>query len=178
MKHIARLIAVLLVLCTAAACADPAQINAGGIYTVTCDDAEFTIDTTSYTDENTASYQWLFMIYNDETIVDASCESIESYTGLSLYSADEATREAYLVDLIDSFSDSDAEYIAMRTVSEHNIPFYIIKCSDDQGEYYMAETVVKGYALDFMCYPCDAEGVREIDYATLLDVLDTFTPAA
>ena len=151
-----------------------------GLYSVSYDATAFSLDNQSFLDENNDDYTWLFMLTGDEYEFDADMTKLEGYDGLSLFSATDEQKSAYLQDTLDALSDYEASLATTVEAIAGNvtIPFYVYSCVNDEGPYLLAETVAQGYALDFYTYYLD--GDRAVDDAlqqSLRDLLLTFEPA-
>ncbi len=154
-----------------------ADYTATGLFTITYDDA-LTLDDTSYQDETTGGEsRWLFMLSNSEYIIDVTIERIAEYESLSLFSATNAEKQRYLNDTLDSFSDDNATYLETIEAGPNLIPFYLYQLESEEGPYLMAETIVKGYAIDFCAYYCDESAAADEALAvSLSSVLASFLP--
>lgn len=174
--------AMALAICLAAfsvSSAFAATFTAEGVYTVTYDDAAYTVDTTTYADENVDdTYHWYGLIYNNDYAIDATVYDVENLAGVTLFTMEELERQEYVDYMMDAHSDSAIDYIGSLTVSEYNIPFYFFTAEDSEGEYLFAQTLVQGKAIDFAIYYNDAS--MDVDQ-TLVDALselvNTFVPA-
>lgn len=176
-KLLAALLA--LALCLPAAGALAATHTVPGLYTIQYDDA-LTLDTTSYLDENTADYTWLYMLICDEYAIDAEMRKLAGYEGFSLYNASEDERAEYLSATLDMLGDYGGELVATMdaTASGAAIPFYVYRAQDEDGAYYMAETIAQGHSLAMYCYYMDArQPVDDTLLQALKSVLETFSPA-
>lgn len=172
MKKLAALsLSLLLTLSLTVAFA--ATYTAGNAYTIDYPDT-LTLDNTTYTDESTSDYTWLFMLSNDDYLIDASISPATGYEGFSLYNASDADKQAYVDDTLDAYSDANAVLVDTLTV-DGDIPFYVFSMDDSDGVYYYAETLANGNSINFTCYYDDGNAALD---ATLLGnfeaVLNTF----
>lgn len=175
MKKLAALaLALLMALSLTSAFAQ--TYTAINYYTIDYDENDLTLDDTSYTSENTADSQWLFMLSNDEYIIDASIDAVDGYEGFSLFSASQADRDSFVSDTLDSFSDENAALVKTVELSG-GIPFYIFSMDNSDGPYYYAETIANGNSVNFCCYYVDASAaLDDALLAHLVELLNTFKP--
>ncbi len=167
-KRLAAAFVAVMLLCALCAGALAQTYTAVGLFSIAYDEAVYTLDDTIYREDSANGYRWLFILYSDHITIDVSLEKVGSYAGLSLQTADEAQRQAYLADVLDAFADEDATYLETIAAGEAGVPFYVFHLEDEEGPCLMAETVVNGYAIDFFAYYENAG--READSA-LLDAL-------
>lgn len=174
MKKLAAL-ALTLLLALSLTAAYAQTYTAGTYYTVEYSD-DLTLDNTSYTEDNTEDSSWLFMLSNDQYIIDAGIDVADGYEGFSLYNASEADRAAYQEDMLDAYADENIKLIQTLDLPS-GVPFYIYSIEDSDGDYYYAETIANGNSVNFCCYYADA-GVALDDalLANLVKVLNTFQP--
>ena len=175
-KFLALLLCVLM--CTASFTALAAEYKAGNIFTITYDENAYVIDNSTYLEENTSDYIWLFMLYNEanDTVVDVAMEALPEFAELSLLSATAEERNGYVEATLDIFSDASIKLLDTITVSDMSIPFYIYSLEDENGAYLTAETVVNGWAINFSAYHMES---AEADIAllnVLAEVVKTFQP--
>lgn len=175
MRKLAALsLALLLTLSLTVASAQ--TYTAGTYYTIDYPDT-LTLDDTSYTDENTEDYTWLFMLSADDYLIDASISPADGYEGFSLYNASDADRQAYVDDTLDTYADDKAALVETLTV-DGDIPFYIFSMEDSDGVYYYAETLANGASINFACYYNDASTpLDDTLLGNLKTVLTTFRRA-
>ncbi|MEG0742938.1 MAG: hypothetical protein RR521_11965 [Clostridia bacterium] len=176
MKRAVLILSVLLALGLTSAHA--AEYTANSTFTITYDDAVFTLDDTGYpsniaTDD---TYRWLFLLNSDEYLIDVSMESwhLLGYEGDSLLTASEAEKQAYVADALSAYS---ATLLKTVEVGSEKIPFVLFYINAEGGDCLVAETLVSGYVIDFNAYYRDAS--RDADDALaehLLAILDSFTP--
>ena len=175
MKKLAALtLALLMTLSLTAAFAQ--TYTAGQYYTIDYND-DLTLDNTSYTSENTTDNRWLFMLYNDDYLIDAALSAASGYEGVSLYAADQTVRDAYVDDTLEAYADENIQFVEeLTTVS--GFPFYVFSMDGSDGAYYYAETIANGSSVNFCCYYNDANAALD---DTLLqnfaEMLITLRPA-
>lgn len=151
-KRIASLLCLILVLCLSIGTSLAAEYTANGLFTITYDDT-LALDDATYAADNTENARWLFMLSKDNAIIDAQVAlEDEDYANFSMSSATEEERQAYVDYFLDSYADMDAKLITSLAVSEQSIPFYLYTITDEDGLYYFAETVEKGYSIGFYAY--------------------------
>ena len=85
------LLALSLILCVAAASAQP--YAAGAYYSIDYPDS-FTLDNASYTDQSTEENQWLFMLTGNDCLIDAAATTVEDYKGFTLADATSTEKSA------------------------------------------------------------------------------------
>lgn len=173
-KLIALTLALLLTFSLTAAFAQ--TYTAGQYYTIDYND-DLTLDNTSYTSENTSDNLWLFMLYNDDYLIDAGLSAAEGYEGVSLYAADQDVRDAYVKETLESFADDNIQLVdELTTVS--GFPFYLYSMEDSDGAYYYAETIANGSCVSFCCYYHDANApLDDTLLQHLSEMLITLRPA-
>ena len=168
-------LALLLLLTLTFATASAERYTAGSYYTIDYPDT-LTLDDTTYTDETTTDYTWLFLLDGDTYLIDAALTPAEGYEGVSLYSASEADQKAYVQDTLEAYNGYGIQ-LADAIVVNGSIPFYIFSMDEGDGPYYFAETIANGTSINFSCYYDDAE--TALDAALLSEfetVLKTFKP--
>lgn len=155
MKKLATLtLALLMLLSLANTAAAATTYSAGSYYTIDYAD-ELNLDDVSYADESTDDYQWLFLLYNDTYLIDASLSRVTGYEGESLYNATQEERDAYVADTLDAYADDNAQLTReLTTVS--GFPFYIFSLEGSDGAYYLAETIANGTSVNLYAYYADA----------------------
>ncbi|MDD3334633.1 MAG: hypothetical protein PHI98_03845 [Eubacteriales bacterium] len=152
--------------------------TAGSYFTVTYDSDVYTLDDVTYESENTSDdSHWFFILYNDEIMFDVSMVKLEEYESLSLTTADDTAKQSYIDDTLDYYSDENATLLTSLAAGTKSIPFYVYSFQNEDGPYLMAETVQKGYAIDFMAYYNDASvPVDDALAKELSTLLGTFEP--
>lgn len=172
-KLVALTLAALLAFTLTAATA--ATYTAGKFYTLDYPD-DLTLDDTSYTDETTEDYIWLYTLYNEDYRMDAALEPVTGNEGKSLYEMTEAERDAYLDFALEDFTEFNAEYVDDVT-STSGYPFLVFTMDEGDGAYYFAETLIDGTSVNLCCYYNDVDAAP--DDALLLmfeQVLITIRP--
>lgn len=154
--------------------AQAAEYRPNGVFRIEYDETKFTLDDTTYKADSTATYQWLFLLHDENNVLDVSTETIKEYEGVTLYTADDAVLRRYQQDVLDAFSDKNAVFVTQRIVSELRIPFFIFRMQDEEGTYYLAETVINGQVFDFQSYPATMHEATEVNFELLCRLLDTF----
>lgn len=154
--------------------------TAPGVFSIAYDDSAYTLDTVAYADENIGvsnGAYWFFILYNDTFMFDASMTPIEGYEGMSLCGADADARQSYVDDMLDIYGSEDAQLLTMVPAGSQGVPFYVFSCRDESGAYLMAETVIKGRAIDFLAYYNDSALPADDALAqALTELLSTFEP--
>jgi len=178
MKKIAALaLTLMLVLSLSLTAAAAETYTAGSYYTIEYPDDTLTLDDTSYTEDSTEDSTWLFMLEGDDYLIDASIGKLDGYEGVSLYSASDEDKAAYVADTLEDFADeSPALADTLNTAS--GVPFYIYSLESSDGAYYYAETIANGVSVNFCCYYNDTELPLDADLlAAFESILSTFQPA-
>ncbi len=89
-------------------------------------------------------------------LIEAYVIYYEDWKNFSLWSSDAEDLQAYIEAVLSDYGDYNAEYV--DTVMAGSIPFVIIHCTDEEGEFLYADTMTNGYAVEFLCYLLDEEG--------------------
>ena len=155
MKKTIAILLALAVSLIAWATAFAATYTAGDYYTVTYPDG-LTLDTASYTDENTEDSLWLFELKNDTLLIDAYWNVLDDYADFSLSHADESDKQLYLNEVGNTFADYSPEFVGSVT-AESGLVFYVFKMEDPDGPYLYAEAIEHGVSANFVCYYFDGE---------------------
>ncbi len=173
-KIVALTLAALLVFSIGFASA--ATYTAGKYYTMDYDAHAFLLDDTSYTEENTDDYKWLYMLYDDNMVIDAVLVPAYGYEGVNLYECDEDEREAYVAVTLESFSIYNAVYVDSLT-SVSGYPFYIFSMDEGDGPYYYGETIIGGTSVTLTGYYDDGAAPDDALLEALEELLITIRPA-
>ena len=173
-------LAALVLLCTPCVSALAAQYNAGGIFTIEYNEADWAIDNFTYSGDTTEDYTWLFLLYKEsaDASIDVAMERVPEFEGLSLFSAGAVQRADYLASTLDAFQDLDMKYLTTITVSEWEIPFYVYTMEDEQGQFLYAETIVNGCSINFHVCHSRSEERSDALLPALEEILTTFSPLA
>ena len=103
----------------------------------------------------------------------------EELKDFSSWSASEKEVEEYKELLMEEFEDEKPEYVG--TVTAGSIPFILIRCTDEDGEYLYADTVTNGYAIQIAAYLADEDKFHPLTDDAIEQfktILATFKPAA
>ncbi|MEA4999618.1 MAG: hypothetical protein VB087_09555 [Candidatus Limiplasma sp.] len=175
MKKLTALTLAILLALSLVQGAAAATYVAGEYYTIDYPDT-LTLDDTTYSDEHTEDSRWLFLLYDDDYLIDATLNRVTDYEGESLYNADQAERDAYVADTLAAFADDNIELVReITTVS--GFPFYIYSREGTDGVFYYAETIANGTSVNFTAYYADAARPLDNDLLeTLTEVLITLRP--
>ncbi len=163
-----KFMAVLLALALLCGVAAAETYTAGHYYTIDYPDA-LSLDDSSYTDDNTDTSTWLFMLLGDDYLIDASVSTVEEYAGFSLQGADETQKQDYINEVMSTFADQTPALADTFTAAD-GVPFYVFSMEDSDGQYYYAETIISGESMNFCCYYYDASTAPD---AALLSALKT-----
>ena len=151
-----RMICILLSLALALPallCAAEGVTFKSSYYTLTLP-AGWEIDTDDAGPED--GYEFLGGFYSpDDTglVVFAYLEYYEELADVSLWDADDELIQEYADILLEDFSDDNPEYIGV--VKAGAIPFVLVRCTDEYGDYLYADTMTNGYAVEFEVYVMD-----------------------
>ena len=126
-----------------------AQYAVPGLFGLTYDETSLTLDDETYADDCTADRQWLLMLYDKQRIVDVSLLPLPTRTP-DLAQATPDEQNAYVTDMLDSYDDSHIQFLGV--LPGGNLPFYVFRLEDEEGEYLLAEAVWDGKALDLTAY--------------------------
>ena len=179
MKKTLSLILARFVLCSAAwAAADDGVLFETEYYTLTLPD-NWKIDLDDLEEDD--KFEELGFMYareDDGLAIEAALEYFESLDGISLWDAGEEDFQAYVDMILEEFAEDGA--VVLDPVNANGIPFIIIRCEDDDGEYLYAETVTNGYVLSFYAYALDWDSnylpLEEKHLDTFREILSTFQP--
>ena len=181
MKKTLSLILILSVLLTAAwAAADDSVLFENEYYTLTLP-GNWRIDLDDVKKEGTfEDLGFMYAREDDGLAIEAGLEYYERLDGISLWDADEEDFQAYVDMILEEFAE-DGAYV-LDPVYASAIPFIIIRCEDDDGEYFYAETVTNGYVLSFYAYALDWDSnylpLKNKHLDTFREILGTFQPNA
>ena len=103
----------------------------------------------------------------------------EELKDFSSWSAGEKEVEEYKELLLEEFEDDKPEYVG--NVTAGNIPFILIRCTDEDGDYLYADTVTNGYAIQIVAYLADKDKIYPLTDEAIEQfktILATFKPAA
>ncbi len=160
---------LILVFCFGFTAAQAADYMANALFTITYDDAVYTLDDTSYVEENTEDVKWLFSLSSDKIMVDCNLDTIEGLEQKDFLTASDQQKQDYIDGIYDYFADENPELVAILTTSKESIPFFVFSLEDDEGTYYTADTLMNGAFIGFDVYY--AEGNADdalLDELTLL----------
>jgi len=178
--HAKKLISLLLclLLCAAACSAAAVEYNAYNIFTITYDENQYAFNNTAYLEENTSSYIWLFMLYQQamDVVVDVEMEHVPEFDSLTLYTASVEDRNSYVNATLDAFVDQDIRLMDTFTVSDMGIPFYVYSMTDEAGEHLTAETIVDGWAISFSTYHTKTSDADETLLTVMEEIVTSFIP--
>lgn len=165
-KKMAILLALALVFALSTAAADAYLV--AGYYTIEYPDT-LQLDSETYSLDNTEDDIWVYLLENDDYIIDAYLTATGIYEDFSLTGADESGIAEYLEEAMTSFDEQNPSLADVFTANSGTV-FYIYSMSDSTGPYLFAETIEDGISINFICYYFDA--TAEAD-AALLEALET-----
>ena len=142
----------------------------------------WTIDTEELNAESEENVEALgYLDAPGEVSLDIGCFLVyyEDLKDLALWSASEEDLKAYADTIMEEFADARPEYLG--NIMAGSVPFVLIKCTDEEGEFLYADTLTNGYSIQFEVsmmddekyYPLTDEAVEEFK-----TILSTFKPAA
>ncbi len=102
----------------------------------------------------------------------------EDLQNVSLWKSDAEELQAYIDATVEDFAEDNAVYL--DTVMADAIPFIILRCADEEGEYLYADTMTNGVAIEFLAYNTDEQGnaykITDEDIELFKSILAGFTP--
>ncbi len=175
-KWIAVLLSLFMMLSLATACA--VSYTAGDYYAIEYP-VGLRIDNTSHTAESTADNTWLFMLGDNEYVIDAYVTRLNDYDpDFNLSTADDAGKQAYADEVSATLADEHPTFLNAITAKSGTV-FYLFHMEDDQGSYLYAETIRNGLSMNFFCYYFDPDAGPDVALReTLESILYTFAFAA
>ena len=128
--------------------------------------------------------QFLGVFGDDEAIgmiVEAYLVFYEELKDVSLWNYSDAELKDYTDSLLEEFEDDDPKYL--DTVMVGQIPFVLIKATDEDGEYLYADTMTNGYAIELCAYVTDEDAetmypITEKHIEQFKSILATFQPVS
>ena len=174
--------ALLFAVLTAAVCAVGADnvVFENEYYTLTLP-SDWRIDLSDAGVDEDGEYEDLGFLYSredDGLAIEAGLEYYENMKDVSLWDMSAEELEAHVEELLKVYEFDDAAYL--DTVYAGAIPFVIIHCEDEDGEYYYAETVTNGYVVNFYAYALDWESnylpLRAKHLDVFRSILKSFEP--
>ncbi len=114
-------------------------------------------------------------------IVEAYLVFYEELKDVSLWNYSDAELKDYTDSLLEEFEDDDPKYL--DTVMVGQIPFVLIKATDEDGEYLYADTMTNGYAIELCAYVTDEDAetmypITEKHIEQFKSILATFQPVS
>ena len=97
----------------------------------------------------------------------------------SSWSASEEEIEEYKELMMEVLEEDNPEFLG--TLTAGSIPFILIRCTDEEGDYLYADTVTNGNAIQFEAYMTDGEDdypLTDEAIEQFKTILATFKPAA
>ncbi len=182
-RIIALVLAVLCIPCAALAEQYVNSFKGTPVFSIEYNPNDFELDDLAFEHENTASYEWCFMMYSEKYFIYCEMEYVPGYEKFSLFSATEEEIKEYVDMLCEANSEYDAEYSETYKITVTNgkksavLPFVILHMNDSEfGETYYAETVSNGCAIYFEIYDDNPKRPSADKKQILLSLLDTFAP--
>ena len=114
-------------------------------------------------------------------LVEAYLVLYEDLQDFSLWKADEDEKQAYAEAVMDDYAEDDPEDLGI--VMAGNIPFVLIKGTDEDGEYLYADTMTNGFAIIMIAYVLDEDGETQYPISRkyveqFKSILGTFQPVS
>lgn len=111
--------------------------------------------------------------------VETAIHYLENWKDVSLFNADQETLQRYLDATLNDFTDVNGEFLGWFYAGD--IPFVLIKCRDDDGDYIYADTMTNGYCILFYAYIKDTGSSKtydlsDSDIALMRGIFETFQP--
>ena len=128
--------------------------------------------------------QFLGVFGDDDAIgmiVEAYLVHYDDLKDVSLWNYSDAELKDYADSLMEEFEDDDPAYLGI--VKAGQIPFVLIKATDEDGEYLYADTMTNGYAIELCAYITDEEAetmypITEKHIEQFKSILATFQPVS
>lgn len=116
----------------------------------------------------------------DVSLAGAAClVYYDELKDFSSWNATEEEVEEYKEILMEEFEEDDPEFVG--TLTAGSVPFILIRCTDEDGDYLYADTVTNGYSIQFEVYLTDGEKYYPLTDEAIEQfktILATFKPAA
>lgn len=139
-------------------------------------------DTDTSDEEQEEGFEFLGYCYENKAkglVVEAYLVYYEELKDKSLWNADDAEVQEYVDVILEEYADEKPEYLGVVKAGE--IPFVLIKATDQDGEYLYADTLTNGYAIQFAAYVTDEKAqqsfpLQDADIAQFKAILEAFKP--
>ena len=138
------------------------------------------IDTEDLEDESEEGLEVLgYFGGPEETALEAAALLVyyDELKDFSSWSASEEEIEEYKEILMEEYEEDDPEFLG--TLMAGSIPFILIRCTDEDGDYLYADTVTNGNSIQFEAYLTDGENFFPMTDETIEQfktILATFKP--
>ena len=172
-RFLCLLIALLLLLAGSALAQD---YTASGLFSISYDEAAYSLNSTEYLGDTQDNGLWLFIVYNTDAIFDVTIDLEPTLGNLSLVHPTKAQIEDHIYLVEEGYQDLDATLMQTLTL-ENGVVFNLFRLRDSYGIFYLAQTVVQGYAIDFKAYYADNRDGDTSLLTALGDLVSTFRPA-
>ena len=112
-------------------------------------------------------------------VVEADLVLYNELKDVSLWNYSEAELKDYADSVMEEFEGEHPEYLGV--VKAGQIPFVLIKATDEDGDYLYADTMTNGYAVVFYAYVAGDKSdtllpMSDADWAQVESILATFKP--
>lgn len=115
------------------------------------------------------------MLYDNTALLDACIDAKPYYGDLSLYKTGTEQVQAYIDAIAADYSDFSPVYVETLSL-ENGVSFVIHSMKDETSTYYYAETVIRGYGINFKLYYLDDRNIDNALLDVLKEILGTFQP--
>lgn len=103
-------------------------------------------------------------------VVEADLARYEELKEISLWNFSEAELKDYADSVMEEFEGENPEYLGV--VKAGQIPFVLIKATDEDGDYLYAETMTNGHAIMLCAYVTDEDA--EVMYPITKEHIEQF----
>ena len=114
-------------------------------------------------------------------VVEADLARYDELKEISLWNYSEAELKDYADSVMEEFEGEHPEYLGV--VKAGQIPFVLIKATDEDGDYLYADTMTNGYAIMLCAYVTDEDAetmypITEKHIEQFKSILATFQPVS
>ncbi len=112
-------------------------------------------------------------------IVESAMIYEEELKDIALWNSDSVDIQSYIEVLLESFEEDNPVYL--DTVMAGKIPFVMIRCEDEEGQYIYIDTMTNGYTIQFLAAVMDDDryySIPDADIEQLKAIFATFQPVA
>lgn len=158
-KLTALLLAFALVLCAVSSLAE-GNVFTTKYFTLTLPDTwDIGTDPAEESEDGEEDLGYFYDAVNEIGLtVSVYMDFFEEMKTVSLWNADEATLKDYTDMLLEELGEDRP--VSLGTVMAGNIPFVVIRGTDEYGDYLYAETMTNGYAIEIEAIVTDPDGYK------------------